>query len=1145
MHKKQHYYHLFTFFLILCLLCGFIPLSLTEDKLSQVKAAEILHNPKIKKDSSMRSGQKVTWDCVWFGSYPQTEITSSKDLAIYTSLATASESQWTKNNDIIINGTKYRRLRGKDATLYNSNNGEDYYNWNDDDTTYHYFKYEPIKWRILKVNDNSAFLLADIALDNQLYNTNWTDVTWKTSSIRSWLNGYGSSFNEPKTDYSSKNFINSAFSPTQQNIILTSTIINQNNISYNTPGGDTTSDKIFLLSESEVYNTVDAQTYGFLKEPTVYDEARRCLCSTYAAAMGALHAVSSDTKYNGNTRWLLRSPGTSNTSCVYVTDNVYGVFNDGGGVTGGWNHAIRPALHLNLLSSASYSYAGTVCSDGTINENAKNTEPISPENPNKSDINKDNYIDSASITYHYSASNGTRKEYYFPYSDYMFYINDYEIRYGKTLAQASLATAMSAFSDCRMNNKFSETLSENDERRAANIKEVYQNLKFSNAKFFNYNKALTDSSDKAAFSIAQKYINRGETINDTSQGEDTVLAIVVRGGGYGAEWASNFNVINNTNYGENHYGFSTAAQSIESAVDDYVKELKQSKKGIQGKLKVWITGYSRGSAIANKVAHDIMANGIAGITIDTNNMYAYTFATPNVGYTNKKNISYKIYPRDKGIFNIVSPLDIVPRVPLSKWNYGKYGHTLYLPTDNYPSLWEKYCDLSGKSLTGKNTPISTYQKSVVNALESMAEIIASDQVAYRIQLQDILWKLMRDKNQTSSSLTDTIKNNIILIYEEFLKINPSSKSILSIYLEDKKNGPYLFTNLGRAHEPEYYMSRIELDNLENQDGFKDGQIIKEVSISIKNPDIRVQNNITYNKLTNINLQIKDNKGSIVGGIADGNTYSKYSVICDKDTGVVIKRDRKPEISINSNKIDIFFYDNNYTINLVSDANAFADITVTELDDDLNSFYATTHNNSKIFPHMNYILNINQSRNGEYDLEPLIIKIKQITLTGLSKQIAAGKKLTLKAKILPGNASNQKLTWKSSNKKVATVNSAGVVRLKRNSGGKKVKITATTTDGSNISASWKITSMKGIVKKVRISGRKTVKAGKTLKLKAKVTASRKANKKLLWKSSNTKYATVNSKGVVKAKKSSKGKSVKITAMATDGSNKKATIKIKVK
>ena len=42
-----------------------------------------------------------------------------------------------------------------------------------------------------------------------------------------------------------------------------------------------------------------------------------------------------------------------------------------------------------------------------------------------------------------------------------------------------------------------------------------------------------------------------------------------------------------------------------------------------------------------------------------------------------------------------------------------------------------------------------------------------------------------------------------------------------------------------------------------------------------------------------------------------------------------------------------------------------------------------------------------------------------------------------------------------------------------------------------------------------------------------------------------YATVNSKGVVTTKKAGKGKTVKITATATDGSGKKATIKIKIK
>lgn len=171
-------------------------------------------------------------------------------------------------------------------------------------------------------------------------------------------------------------------------------------------------------------------------------------------------------------------------------------------------------------------------------------------------------------------------------------------------------------------------------------------------------------------------------------------------------------------------------------------------------------------------------------------------------------------------------------------------------------------------------------------------------------------------------------------------------------------------------------------------------------------------------------------------------------------------------------------------------------------------------------------------------------IKPFKATGKPKQIAAGKKVNLKAEIgLPDSITKQ-LTWKSSNTKVATVNADGVVTVKKKTGGKKVTITAS-NDKIKVSASWKVTSMKGIVKKVKITGTKTVKAGKSLKLKANVTATKKANKKLQWTSSNAKYATVNAKGVVKTKKVAKGKTIKITAMATDGSGKKATFKIKVK
>lgn len=88
-------------------------------------------------------------------------------------------------------------------------------------------------------------------------------------------------------------------------------------------------------------------------------------------------------------------------------------------------------------------------------------------------------------------------------------------------------------------------------------------------------------------------------------------------------------------------------------------------------------------------------------------------------------------------------------------------------------------------------------------------------------------------------------------------------------------------------------------------------------------------------------------------------------------------------------------------------------------------------------------------------------------------------------------------------------------------------------------------MKGVVKKIKITGSKTVKAGKTLKFKTKIMASKGANKTLKWTSSNKKYATVSSSGKVKTLKAGKKKSVKITAMATDGSGKKATFTIKIK
>jgi len=152
----------------------------------------------------------------------------------------------------------------------------------------------------------------------------------------------------------------------------------------------------------------------------------------------------------------------------------------------------------------------------------------------------------------------------------------------------------------------------------------------------------------------------------------------------------------------------------------------------------------------------------------------------------------------------------------------------------------------------------------------------------------------------------------------------------------------------------------------------------------------------------------------------------------------------------------------------------------------------------------------------------------ITITG-SDVVAKGKTVTLKA--------SQDVTWKSSNKKIATISSSGKVKgIKAG----KVTITATTKDGKK--QTWKMTVAKKPAKSVEITGAKDeMNVGDKLQLKA-VASPSDAAQSFTWKSSNRKAATVDENGMVTAVKEGKAK---ITATAKDGSGKKATISLTIR
>lgn len=179
-----------------------------------------------------------------------------------------------------------------------------------------------------------------------------------------------------------------------------------------------------------------------------------------------------------------------------------------------------------------------------------------------------------------------------------------------------------------------------------------------------------------------------------------------------------------------------------------------------------------------------------------------------------------------------------------------------------------------------------------------------------------------------------------------------------------------------------------------------------------------------------------------------------------------------------------------------------------------------------------------------------VTVKQpVTRISLSKKATmyTGKKLTLKAKVNPANASNKALTWKSSNTKIAKVASNGVVTGVKAG---RVKITATAKDGSRKSATCTVT-VRQSVSKITLSKTNVVlpKKGSSYNVRVTVAPKNAYNKNVAVKSANTKVVKV-SASTVKS-----GKTVKITAVkkgktkvaftAKDGSKKSATCKVTVK
>ncbi|MCL2565891.1 MAG: hypothetical protein FWE24_08825, partial [Defluviitaleaceae bacterium] len=140
----------------------------------------------------------------------------------------------------------------------------------------------------------------------------------------------------------------------------------------------------------------------------------------------------------------------------------------------------------------------------------------------------------------------------------------------------------------------------------------------------------------------------------------TLIAVSTRGQGYEAEWAGNL-TIGASGY---HEGFYRAATEVyRFLIEDYIDVYGSN---FQNDVKLWIVGFSRGAAPANLVASWITRDeGITGIDIEPDNIFAYTFATPRP----------TPLPREyRNIHNTINLADIVTHVAPERWGFQRHGY---------------------------------------------------------------------------------------------------------------------------------------------------------------------------------------------------------------------------------------------------------------------------------------------------------------------------------------------------------------------------------------------------------------------------------------------------------------------------------------
>ena len=216
--------------------------------------------------------------------------------------------------------------------------------------------------------------------------------------------------------------------------------------------------------------------------------------------------------------------------------------------------------------------------------------------------------------------------------------------------------------------------------------------------YVNNSNAGVPGTDTIGVTIGSKVLQQYDGNTDNLKNTDYTLIVVgVRGANYEKEWASNVTLGDGSEKDGEALGFSTAADQVMSAIEYYIFKYGLQDKIDEGKVKFWVSGFSRAGATSNITAKRLIEKYCVDTGTDEtvatgNQVFGYPIEAPKGGTDKAEKLADKT--AYYCIHNVVNTGDIVPYVGPQEMGFKRYGVDHYIPGTHIGRVTkEKYLQL--------------------------------------------------------------------------------------------------------------------------------------------------------------------------------------------------------------------------------------------------------------------------------------------------------------------------------------------------------------------------------------------------------------------------------------------------------------------